>query len=268
MSLSEVISVALAEKLGAFSIGELTALAQANSLGFGPKALHAAARQIAQGAVVDIPGALGSAKPVVIMAWSFVRDPVQYSQTYGLTAAEAEDLRGQLITNRDVAVQRITDVVTVHHRNRNSGRPVDVRTEGIPGARVQEGAVSAPARARREMLSELIRANGALYGVYSFDAEATGRPDAQAFRVRLGGGLYATAAGKKEAIMAARICRVRGRHDAKIAQYIAFWLENDVPRYGVDIPEKVTFDGRLSAGAALPEDPVKKAKTVTEGAAR
>jgi len=266
MSLSDIISGELAEKLSALSVDDFKAIARAGSLQMGPQALYEGVRTLATGGGPTLPGGGGAPRPLVIQAWSFVKDHGQYHDTYGLSSARAGELTDLLRSDQDKARAEITSVVTAALRQKGSPRPVTVTLQGMPGAPSTDHSLRPGSGPARAALKAEIRREPAFYGMYTFSVEDTGRSGAQHFRVSLGGGLYATSTSKQGAIDAARICRRHGRRHELIAPMICFWLKGKEPLYGDSIPEKVTFGGILAPNDTPPSDPVAKDKTVAQRA--
>lgn len=263
MALNDAMTKDVANRLKDISSDDLSVLVSALSLGFRPDGLHSAITRVANGEEVLAPSKLGEPRPLKIVAWSFVNDHGQFSDTYGLTDARAGELKGLLRSDLDKGVKEITDIVTAALRKKGSTRPIIVITDGMPGTGKTDHS-SPPGKTGGVDLKQEIVRNPTLYGMYNFLAEDTGRPGAQRFSVALGGGLYAVAASKKGAIDAARICRVKGREFELIRGMICFWREGKTPLFGPDIPSKVDFDGCLKPGQDPPAEPLSKGKTVAE----
>jgi len=260
MALNDIISVDLAKRLDALGIDDLSAVIQAASVGFGPAKLKQGVSAIARGERPDLPSGLGQAKPLHIIAWSFCSDHGQYADTYGMSVARAAELKDQLKRDPEPALAEIRSVVAARLAVKGSQRPVVVSNDGIPGVASTEHPKTRPRQGGVDLKQEIIK-NGALYGMYKFTAEDSGRPGNLHFRVRLGGGLYAVFPNKSGAVDVARLCRVNGRGYPPIVDHVAFWRDGKSPLFGADIPEKVTFDGRLKPGEASPPDPVSVART-------
>jgi len=259
-TLNDFISVELAMKALSLSTEELAAIVQATSVGFQPANLPTALKTISDGGVVALPSTLGQARPLTIHAKSFVNDPGQYRDTYGLTVAQAADLREKLETEPDEAVDDIRKIVTAALQKRGSNKPVRITRHG-DGTNAADTSFLPPDDAYNKQLKVEIRANSAIYGMYKFDAVDTGRGDDLRYKVKLGAGLYAVFKNKAGAVDIARITRVKGRDHPIVSSKIAFWRDGKAPLFGADIPEAVTFDGKLSPNDALPPDPVSKAQT-------
>jgi len=266
MSLNGVIDEELAERLAGLSTEDFAAIARAGSLGLSPTQLRAGVQTILNGDVSDLPSGGGQPKPLIVQAWSFARDKGQYHDTYGLSSAQAGELTDLLRANAEEAVKKITEIVTTHLRTKGSNRPVQVNLAGLPSSTHAPQAVNG-GRTGRGVLKDEIRQDPAFFGLFqSFVVEDTGRTGSERFRVRLGGGLYATHPSKQGAIDTARVCRKHGRHHDLVAGSVAFWLEGKPPQYGDSIPAKVTFDGKLPPNGNVPADPVVKDKTVAQPA--
>lgn len=262
MSLSSIISKETAEHFSDVTADDLSAIVKALSLGYKPETLSAAIDSLNRGQDPVLPPATGAPRPITINAWSFVKDHGQYHDTYGLSSAKAGELQDMLRTDADKAIAEINKIVTDALRQKGSTRPVFVSRTGMPGTS-PAGESTPSGGLNRQELKDRIRRNPTVFGMYRFAAEDTGRDGPHKFRVKLGGGLYSVFSNKDGAIDIARICRVHGRHDEQISGYVAFWLEGKPPLFGSDIPERVTFDGRLTPDEELPADPAARAKTET-----
>lgn len=260
MSLSDIISTDLASALADLSVADFTALVKAASVGFGPSKLKAGVDAIHRGDEVPLPSGLGQAGSLKIVAWSFCSDHGQFADTYGVSVARAAELKHQLRYTPDDAIAEIRKIVTDALEKKGSLRPVVILRDGIPGSGTTDHSGPRSAQLKSDLKKE-IKSRGTLYGMYKFVAEDSGRQGDLHFRVRLGAGLWATAASKSSAIDVARICRVNGRSHELVADRVCFWRDGKAPVFGVDIPESVTFDGKLKPGQALPADPVSKART-------
>jgi len=264
MALKHVISEDLASKLSELTVEEISCLVKASSLGLKPSQLHAGIQALAEGSEYELSAAGGAPRPIVIQAWSFVRDRGQYHDTYGLTSAKAGELSDLLRTDREKGVAEITAVVTAALRKKGSAKPVTVSTLGLPGIPTAESGMASTTGANHDALKEEIKRSPAEYGLYKFTVEDTGRSGGQRFRVRLGGGLYAIHASKRGAVDVARITRKHGRTHELVAGNVALWIDGKSPLIGADIPTKISFTGQLLANQPLPADPVAKDKTVAE----
>lgn len=262
MSLSSIVTKETAEHFADVTADDLSAIVRALSLGYKPDSLIAAIDSLNRGQDPTLPPATGAPRPITINAWSFVKDHGQYHDTYGLSSAKAGELQDMLRTDADKAIAEINKIVTDALRQRGSTRPVYVSKTGMPGAS-PAGESTPSGGLNRQELKDQIRRNPTVFGMYRFAAEDTGKTAPHKFRVRLGGGLYSVFSNKDGAIDIARICRVHGRHYELIAGYVAFWLEGKPPLFGNDIPERITFDGKLTPDEELPADPAVKAKTET-----
>jgi hypothetical protein len=258
MALSDIISLDLARRLDALGVEDFSAIVKAASVGFGPAKLKQGVSAIARGESPDLPAGLGQAKPLNIIAWSFCTDHGQYADTYGLSVARAAELKDQLRKDPEPALAEIRSVVSARLAARGSQRPVVVLRDGIPGVHAGDHPPTRPRQGGVDLKKEIVQ-NGALYGMYKFVAEDTGRAGNLRFRVPLGSGLFAVFPNKAGAIDVARLCRVNGRSHPSIVDHVAFWRDNKAPVFGDDIPERVTFDGRLKPGEQPPPDPISLA---------
>lgn len=260
MALNDIVSKDLATRLSDVTESDLVVLVKALSLGFSPGDLHSAVSRIAHDEFVPLPTGFGAPRPLKINAWSFANDRGQYAGTYGLSDAEAGRLRGVLRDDPSTGVAEINAIVSKALQERGSNRPVSVSSEGMPGP-PRIGNQPTPGRQGGADLKAEIAKNPSVYGMYDFDVVDTGRPGPYRFKVSLGSGLYAVSPSKRGAIDVARICRVKGRHEPIIAGRVVFWRDGKAPVADPDIPEKITFDGRLRPGEKQPAEPADKEKT-------
>lgn len=261
MSLNDALPVSTAGRLSALEKDDYAAIVHAASLGLSPEDIVRGVAAINRGEIYDLPTGLGSPRPITINAWSFVNDPGQYRDTYHLSDAEAGALRGRLRTSPDEVIEEITTIVSRRLQSRGSNRPVTVSRAGMP-TKAGGGGGGANAGAPKGELKQVILQNPTLFGFYTFTAEDTGRTGSMRFSVSLGGGLYSFGKSKVEAVDAARICRAHGRYHDVLAGRIFFCRTGKPPVTGNDIPEKVTFDGRLAPGDPAPPEPVVRDQTV------
>jgi len=265
MSLTDILSDELCEKLKDLSVDDFAALARAGSVGLSPRRLREGIHAVGEGEEVTLSGIGGTPKPLNIQAWSFVNDRGQYADTYHLTSARAAELKDLLIAKPEDALKEITEVVTVALRKRGSPKPVRVSLGAIPGTGVTQGGGGPGAGVTSRALKDEIRHNDKLYGMYRFTPEDTGRAGATRFRVDIGGGLYASYQSKVGAVDIARICRVHGRTHHLVVDHVSLWIEGKSPVFGSDIPVKLTFTGKLKPNESPPPKPNQKDKTVAPG---
>jgi len=263
MSLTDILSEDLCERLKDLSVEDFAALARAGSVGLTPKLLREGIRAVGEGEEVSLPGMGGTPKPLNIQAWSFVNDRGQYADTYHLSSARAAELKDLLLADPESALREITEVVTVALRKRGSPKPVRVSLGAVPGTGAGQGDGGPGAGVTSRALKDEIRRNDKLYGMYRFVPEDTGRAGATRFRVDLGGGLYASYQSKVGAVDVARICRVHGRTHALVIDHVSLWLDGRSPLFGSDIPAKITFSGQLKPNEAPPAKPMQKDKTIS-----
>ncbi|AKE49498.1 capsid protein [Botryosphaeria dothidea RNA virus 1] len=250
-----------ASLLAALGEGEVAAIIKLASLGLRPTGILEYARAVDGDEVPAPPTPNTAAKPVTIVAWSFLKDRGQYHATYGLSAPRAGELLELLLTDADAAAREIHTIVADALRQRGSPRPVHVTLDGVPSRKKAGGEGAPTGDGGLGLLSQEIASNPGTYGSYRFVPEQTGQPGARAYRVRLGGGLYVFAQSKKLATAAARITRVKGRSDPLVRDFVAFWATGSSAKFGGEIPDKVTFDGRQGPNEPLQSDPTTKAKT-------
>jgi hypothetical protein len=261
MSLNTIVSQDLASRLADLTVADLRTIVKVASLGYNAEAIHAGLGGVARGEEPELPKGVGAPRPLKIMAWSFVKDRGQYHDTYRLTSAKAGELADLLLRDVDAGREEIRSIVAGALSARGSNKPVEVDVTGVPGATSAQTGAPVLGRSAVAALKAEIRTNSGIYGSYRFDAEPTGRVGPSAFRVRLGGGLYATFQSKEGAVAVARICRVKGRRYPLVVDHVALWLEGKTPLYGDDIPSKVEFTGAASPSAPLLADPAGRTKT-------
>jgi hypothetical protein len=263
MSFSSVVNKELADKLAGLTVQDFEAVIRVASLGMKPSEIYNAAQATANGDEYSLPSGGGRPNPITIQAWSFVKDHGQFHDTYGLSSARAGELTDLLRTDQEKGIAEITAVVTAALRKKGSPKPVIVTLGGMPGAAATDHGGAPIVGGGRTALKDEIRRNAATYGLYKFVAIDTGRSGAHRFAVGLGGGLWAVSASKAGAVDVARICRVKGRADPLVADHVAFLLAGQTPRFGGDIPGKVSFSGKLDPSATPPADPVARDTTVS-----
>jgi len=260
MSLNDIISAALLDKLTELKVEHINAIVKASAAGFKSEALVQGLRSLKEGAVVPTPSTLGQAKPLVINAWSFCSDRGQYAETYGISTSRAGEIKDLLRLDVDKGIAEVTKIVTDHQARKGSIKPILVTRVGIPGQVAGSDPDAGAQRAGADLKAE-IRRNGNIYGMHKFDAVDTGREGNLHFACNLGAGLRACFSNKAGAVSVARICRVKGRHDPLIVPYIVFWPHGKNPRVGADIPSSITYDGKLKPGEKILPEPADKAKT-------
>ncbi|QRF54816.1 hypothetical protein [Beauveria bassiana polymycovirus 4] len=264
MSLHDVISKDVAVRLAELEKGDLELVLKVASLGLSSSQIWEGALALSEDREYALPRKLGGPRPITINAWSFVNDRGQYHDTYGLTDARAGELKTLLRGETDQGVTEITAVVSSALQKKGSNRPVRVVRDGMPGSGKADGAPG-PGKQTGDDLKVEIAQHPQIYGMYNFEVEDTGRPGPLRFRCHLGHSLYACFPNKRGAIDVARICRVQGRRHAAVDGRVYFWMDGKSPLGGADIPEKVSFDGKLLPLADVPPKAVSKAATEAAG---
>ncbi|AYP71802.1 PAS-rich protein [Penicillium brevicompactum tetramycovirus 1] len=188
---------------------------------------------------------LPSAGPVPtrkILAYSFLRDRRQYADTYAQSDEWAGRLRGLLDTDPKKAVDEISTVVNRRLRVKGSPAVADVEVGQVRGSTGSEatGGASDPNYAP---LQQAMLKYSAQAGAFKFDAADCGTPRDRRFVVTLGARLIVGAQKKSTAIMAARLCRVLGRHDRVVSPYVGHVDEEEDHEWDEEIPADVA-DGK------------------------
>lgn len=266
MSLSDVVVGDALQRLSALKLEDFTVIASATSLGYKPEGLFQAVRSLKDGQAVELPRGGGQPKPLTINAWSFVNDREQYHGTYLLPSTRAIEIKELLLKDREAAKAAILEVVSARIAARGSNKEPRVSFDGMPGS---AGGADNTARVTHvgADLCEEIKKDSARYGQYKFKPEDTDRTGSLRFKVPLGMGLYATYQNKRGAVNVARIVRVKGRFDELVVEHVHFWMPGKPWLSGSDIPEKVTFDGKLAPSQQAPANPVPSAKTESPSSA-
>lgn len=264
---AKVLNEAQAEAIASLDNDVVTAIVKMASLGLKSGDISGYAADVFDGKDRAPPSPNTSPRPVRIVAWSFVKDRGQYHGTYGLSAARAGELTELLLSDPDAAAATISTIVSEKLRRNGSHKPVHVSLAAIPRASGKDGTPPPSNDGGLRLIRGEIRSNSGMYGSYKFQPVATGKLGAQSFRVPLGAGLYVYAQSKQLAVAAARVCRIRGRKDELVQHLVAQQTGDSSPRFGADISEKISFDGRLGPNDTPPAVPGTKAKTVahTEG---
>lgn len=254
-----------AESIAALDEDVVTAIVKLASLGLRSSDISGYASDLAAGKDRGPPSPNTSPRPVKIVAWSFVKDRGQYHGTYGLSAARAGELTELLLSDPDAAATTISTIVSEKLRRNGSQKPVHVSLAAIPRASGKDGTPPPSNDGGLRLIRSEIRANSGVYGSYKFVPQATGKLGAHSFRVSLGAGLYVYAQSKQLAVAAARVCRIKGRKDELVQHLVAQQTGDSSPKFGADISEKISFDGRLGPNDVPPPVPGTRAKTVAPG---
>jgi len=260
MSLSSAFTKETLERLGELEKDDFVAMASAVTLGYNPGMFYEAVQNFKHGIDPALPHASGQPKPLTVNAWSFVNDRAQFHGVYGLSTAEAAELKDLLMSNREEALSRIESIVSQQLQRKGSRKGVAVSLTGMPGSRAGPGGVE-PNPISRELKIE-IDSDGSRYGRYKFEATATPFDGPHAFTVPLGGGFNAYFSNKRGAVDVARIARVRTRFFPLIAGYVGFNVPGaPAPLFGDAIPAKANWDCVLGPNEPLPPPPASKATT-------
>nr|QVU39973.1 hypothetical protein [Magnaporthe oryzae polymycovirus 2] len=260
MSLSSAFNSDVLSRLANLSLDDLKTVHGAVTHGYTAGTFFEALQAHKQGRDPELPSIRVQPRPLVINAWSFVNDRAQYNGVYGLSAAEATDLREQILSDRKAGFERIEKIVGDRLRQKGSNKGVSVSEAGMPGESSGPGAGDRSPVARE--LKKEIAAHGARYGRYKFVASETVLGGPHAFVVNLGGGFGAYFANKRGAIDVARIARVQGREFELIQGYVGFLPPGETnPQFGKAINPKATWDCKLGPDDKAPPAPTPKATT-------
>lgn len=181
---------------------------------------------------------LGGPKPVVILLHSFIRDPRQYSEVYGLASEDMLRLRDLVKVDEEGARSELAGLVAASTHSSINQRPVIVRLGQGKGGAGAPGQVLANASAVNKSLASEIKSDAALYGAYPFAAFETPFEEHQKFAVDLGQEFFSLAHSKQAAINVARIASVKGRFEPCVAQYVAYHNSAGMLVRGHDIDER------------------------------
>jgi hypothetical protein len=178
-------------------------------------------------------------KHLTIQCHSFLHDPRQWSDTYNLSSADIESLRGQLVVDPEGARTSLTSLITSTPRVKASGRAVRVVLDGLPGAAPSSAQPLANVGQVNKALASEMASNSAVYGAYSFEPVETRLDLAHKYQVDLGQNLFVLSHSKKSAIAAARIVSVKGRTDPSVVSSITYVARSGKMLFGADIDEGV-----------------------------
>lgn len=260
MDWTAVMTPAQAERVAQLESNDIVAILKMSSFSQKAEDIIRIARSIKDGQAIKVPDSVLSSapKPLHIIAHSFVKDKKQYNVTYGVSDERAAELAGLLYTDPQAACEQIKQIVSARLEARGSEREVEVLlTQGPPSKSIITSPLEGDGGAKELAAEVARRAN--VYGQYQFEAEPTNLPERYQYGVHLGDDLFALGQSKKAVIAAARICRVRGRFDVMVKQYIWYWAPGFLPVRDNYIPESV-WDGKQSVMA-----PTKPRKTMDEG---
>nr|QHG11071.1 PAS-rich protein [Plasmopara viticola lesion associated polymycovirus 2] len=265
MSLSSIVSKENAKKLLILTPGDIEIITKLTSLSIKPVDVPQILQDIADGKSRNDLPMIGIPKPVVIQAYSFLRDKQQFGH-YNISSVTATELLDLLERDPDAASKGIHDIVQAKLKVDKSPKAVHVTLAGMPGKPGGASNSGPTGDGGASVLADEIASNSSIYGCYKkFDPELTGRSGAQAYAVHLGNDLFVLGQSKKVCIAAARIVRVKGRHDPLIRPYTYYWRLESSPRGCDDIPSSV-FDGKLHFVADTPpRGSPASSKTVAHG---
>lgn len=202
--------------------GVVKLVIQLSALGLKSDSLIEFVTAVAAGKEPSASLGVGQPKPVRIQLHSFLHDPRQYGDLYGIPAARAAELRALLKAEPETARDEVAQVVSGSPRLLASGRAVEVILNGMPGTTDNGASPLAGASAVTASYAREIASNSGVYGAYKFEAFDTRREETQRFAVDLGGNFFVLAQSKKLAIMVARIASVKGRDDPLAHPYVVY----------------------------------------------
>jgi len=211
---------------------------QLSALGMNSKALMEYVTAVAEGAEPSASLGVGRPKPIRIQLHSFLHDPRQYSDIYGIPEARAAELRSLMQSDTETAREEVAQLVAASPRLRASGRAVDVSMVGFPGTTTSSASPLAGASTVTRSYAKEIASNSGVYGAYDFEAFDTRREETQRFAVDLGANFFVLAHSKRLAISVARIASVKGREDPLALPYV-YYVDRSKKCVGNgDIPSK------------------------------
>jgi len=182
-------------------------------------------------------------RPLTIQLHSFLRDPRQYSDTYGIEASQVAEWQSLARSEPEQARTLVSSYLSAHPRVVQSNRAVRVTLEGSPGSAPGSAQPLANATAITKSLKAEVRTNPFLYGSYQFEAHETPFDITRRYAVPLGGELFSLTFSKDSAIAVARIASVKGRQDPAVSPYVGYVDSSNRVLFGGDISSKV-WDGK------------------------
>jgi hypothetical protein len=231
------LSASEAQALSALSVGVIEGAMKLAAHGLRAESILAYATAIAEGKEPpELPEA-GGPRPVTIQLHSFLADPRQYNDTYGISSDVINQLRSLELSDKEAAREGVLQAVTSSPRIAVSGRPVRVVYDGSPGNPQSSASPLANASSINRSLSAEIASNSMRYGAYKFEALETTLGETQRFSVDLGQNFFVVTFSKKAAVSIARIASVKGRSDPSVLPYIAYVNSAGQMLLGKDIPE-------------------------------
>ncbi|ASV63095.1 capsid protein [Colletotrichum camelliae filamentous virus 1] len=228
-----------AAKVAALDQGVVELVIKLAAMRLKPPALLAYATEVAQGKVPTAALSVGTPKPVTIQAHSWLNDPRQYADRYGVSEEDVRNLRSLYQDDSAACMDRISAIVTDFLRKTGSQKAVRVVSTGDPGTNPATANPLAGSRGLVASYASEIRSNSGVYGSYTFETFETGRDVTQAFGVDLGHEVYVLAQSKKMAIMVARIATVKGRTDPLALPYIYYISSGGRAVVGDEIPADI-----------------------------
>lgn len=251
MSMTHYLTIEEAAAIAAAPQGMIDGIIKLVSHGLKAQGVHEYATALAAGNEPPALPVLGGPKPIKIQLHSFLHDPRQYSDTYGMAPEEVERLRSVERADPEAAREAVLTHIAAHPRIIQSGRPVSVVFDGAPGDTPGAAQPLANASGVTKSLSAEIASGAPLYGAYKFNAFETPLGETQRFAVDLGGNFFAVTFSKRNAISAARIASVKGRKDPAVLPYIVYVNSGGNMVSGGDIAREY-WDCRRG-----PRDPLK-----------
>jgi hypothetical protein len=226
-----------AGRFSAVTVDDITHVIKLSTLGMTAQHIKTHLSDVAAGKsnvlTLEPPGR----KPLVIQAYSFLRDSNQFEVLYGMSAEVASGLIKKLETDPEFVRQEIQKVVYARLALTKSPRPVSVIFDGAPSGKVPGGPTGTHDGGAAE-LGRLISQNSVVYGLFQPEVEDSNVLGESRFRVRLGGGLVVVGQSKLLAVRAAKVVNVNGRDHSAVARLVR----------GVD------KNGRLLDSTQIPAD--------------
>lgn len=215
----------------------VNAILRLASMGLNPEGVVDYCQKVADGETPPVASATGGAKPLVIQAYSFLRDQSICVGKYGMDVTDAAKALEVIRKDPEEGKRIVLEAVNAHQVRKASPKPVVVTLDGLPAAR--GGVRTGGGDGGKAELSELMRRNQAIAGQYSFAVLDNGPDGPERFRVELGGNLAVVGQNKNVAHKAASLVRVLGRRHQTLVKYVRLHVPGKPLAPSTKIPEAV-----------------------------
>lgn len=233
----KLISVANAKLVVELDQAVLDAVLRLASMGFNPEGVMDYCQKVADGEAPAVTAATGGAKPLVIQAYSFLRDQSICVGKYGMDLTVAAQALETIRRDPEEGRRIVLEAVNAHQIRKASPKPVVVTLDGMPAARGSTNAGGGDGG--KAELSELMRRNQAIAGQYNFPVLDNGPDGPERFRVELGGNIAVVGQNKNVAHKAAALVRVLGRRHQTLVKYVRLHVPGKPLAPSTKIPEAV-----------------------------